>query len=146
MHYPTIMELATDLHWREYRSEITHEESEYCKWKNWLVIFWASDDLLEFRWAINDEVWAWNWTKVYLWKEKIIDIWYLDDQFQEADIDDDIHKLIMDTIKKEWIKIEAIADDPNYQFFIKTDFQNSAEFEILEDGEKYCRGLVLDLW
>ena len=48
-------ELATMLDGRQYRDETTPEIEQFAKENNLLIVFGASDDLCEFRGAIEDE-------------------------------------------------------------------------------------------
>lgn len=59
-------ELAGQLNGREYLREIMKSEAEKARANNLLVVFGSSDDLLEFRGTINDEVGAYEGTVVYL--------------------------------------------------------------------------------
>lgn len=54
--------LATQLNGRSYRNEIEKEEEEIAKDSGLIVIFGASDDLIEFRGVIYDEIDAWDGT------------------------------------------------------------------------------------
>ena len=51
-------QLAELLNGNEYRDEMTKEQEQAAKQNNLLVLFGASDDLLEMRGAIRDEVGA----------------------------------------------------------------------------------------
>ena len=48
-------ELAAKLNGREYLREITDEEAKQAKASGLVVVYGASDDLIEFRGAIHDE-------------------------------------------------------------------------------------------
>ncbi|MCX6217674.1 hypothetical protein [Spirosoma sp.] len=51
----TLFDLALRLTGREYGNEITKQEEEAAKDAGLVVVFGASDDLIEFRGAIHDE-------------------------------------------------------------------------------------------
>lgn len=53
-------QLAELLNGNEYRDEMTKEQEQAAKQNNLLVLFGASDDLLEMRGAIRDEVGAYD--------------------------------------------------------------------------------------
>lgn len=61
-------QLAYLLNGREYTNEITKEEEREAKNSGLLVIFGASDDLIELRGAIYDEVGAINGGEVRIGK------------------------------------------------------------------------------
>ena len=65
-------EFAKKLDGREYREEITREEAAEAKKNNLVVVFGASDDLIEFRGAIYDEINAWGGEIVLLDKDGLI--------------------------------------------------------------------------
>lgn len=145
--YKNIQELAEAINGREYREEITKEESLFCKENNWVVLFWASDDLLEIRWKFYDEVWAWNWTKRYLYEWDLIDLEDTKEEMENWDVQDSIKKLVLKEIKTQWVYIVAKRWFEWYSFYIDSWItgKKKAAFDILEDWEKYCRGIVLDL-
>ena len=58
--------LAEYLHGREYRSELTRGLAAAAKAAGLVVIYGASDDLLVFEGAIDDEVGACRGTTVYI--------------------------------------------------------------------------------
>jgi hypothetical protein len=49
-------DVAQKLHGRQYRDETTKEIEEYCALNNIIILFGASDDLAEFRGAVDDEI------------------------------------------------------------------------------------------
>lgn len=59
-------ELAKLLDGRDYRSEMTAAEEQAAKANNLVVVFGASDDLVEFRGAIDDEIGAYSGCEVRL--------------------------------------------------------------------------------
>lgn len=52
----TAAELAALLNGREYRKEMSRDEEQVAKAAGLVVVFGASDDLMELRGAISDEV------------------------------------------------------------------------------------------
>ena len=61
-----IKEWARKLNGREYCKELTDDEERQLKADGIIAAFGASDDLLEFRGVIHDEVGAWDGTIVRL--------------------------------------------------------------------------------
>ena len=53
-------ELAALINGRKYRHELTDKEEKAAKDARLVVVFGASDDLMEFRGAINDECGAYD--------------------------------------------------------------------------------------
>ena len=57
-------QFAEMLNGSEYRNEISRDQAKIAKDHNLLVCFGASDDLLEMRGIINDELGAWDGWKI----------------------------------------------------------------------------------
>ena len=75
----TARELAQKLDGRQYLQEMTLEEKNEAKAAGLVVMYGASDDLIELEGAIYDEVGAWGGATVYLTKTGIFrkpdDLW-----------------------------------------------------------------------
>ena len=95
-------QLAAKLNGREYGREITHEEADEARQSGLLVLFGASDDLVELRGKID----------------------------AEGEL---LH------IDACWCKEKG---GPSWTF--ETEAPH-ATFEIPEDGEVFCRGIVIDV-
>jgi hypothetical protein len=125
-------ELAKLLNGREYRNEMTQEEEKLAKESNLVVIFGASDDLMEARGAVNEE-WGAGETAFFTGSGVIVN---------ECESEDCPHfeKLVKDAkfVYPQW-------DNEGYSFTYRTNINHST-FDILEDGEKYCRGIVFSLF
>jgi len=127
----TIHEFANMLNGREYRREITTVESMQAADLGFVVVFGASDDLIEFSGAIDDEADCYDGGIIYFSQNGL---------FEDCDSD---CKYSM-AAKELYKTIEAIWDDGEYSWTYKTDIPH-ATFEILEDGDKYCKGIVFDI-
>lgn len=110
-----------------------------------VVAFGQSDDLLEFRGAIDDEIDCYYQTKL-LW---------LDDRFINYDdaneicgwLDDEYGSLFVSQIKKMCENTKYISintDSDMYQFEYEMNFP-SEQFNIIKDGEVYGVGFVFDI-
>jgi hypothetical protein len=128
-------ELAALLNGRQYREEMTREEEKFAKTNKLLVLFGASDDLLEFRGVINDEASAWEGTTLYL-DNKLNIVNPLDDYELPENFDPRDMKCRIDAI---WCPEELDAS-----WLIKVNVP-SYSFDIMEDDDLYCRGVVIDL-
>ncbi len=104
-----------------------------------VVVYGLSDDLMEFRGAINDELGANNGCVA------LVDVKGLIPDRSEVEDDDDA---ILDCLlrKNSAKTIEALwcEEGSGYSWTFKTDIPHET-FEIVEDGEKYCRGIVFAL-
>lgn len=129
---------AEMLNGRNYRNECSIEENELAKNNDLLVVFGASDDLMEFRGVIYDELGAWDGVVAYITanKQNKLDILQVDD-------DNDIDEYRPFTkIEAEWCPKGELGEIVS-SWIIKTDIPH-ATFDIMEDGDLYCRGIVLD--
>lgn len=131
--------LAKKLNGRDYRKEITVEEQHEAENCGLVVVFGASDDLMEFRGALNDEISAWDGVSAFVNEYGLV-INDCGDEFCPYH-----------AIKKEEARVvEAVwcprdSDGNTYaSWLMKTDMPHS-EFDIIEDGDLYCRGLVFCL-
>lgn len=123
----TAKELAKKLDGREYGHCITREICAEAKEAGLVIVTGASDDLMEFDGAIEDEADCFDGGKVYF----------------------DLNGVSMDGSKRECI-IEAVwCNGTNSKgapaaWTYKTDIPHE-EFDILEDGDLYCVGIVFSL-
>lgn len=124
-------ELAARLDGRQYGSEISEPESDLAKRNGLVVVYGASDDLMEFEGAIHDEVGANNGAKVYVTPSGIFEgckckCVYSQDAREKAAL-----------IKALWAK-------GDYSWQYETAIPH-ATFEVVEGDEKYCRGIVFHI-
>ncbi|HXE63261.1 MAG TPA: hypothetical protein VN519_06945 [Bryobacteraceae bacterium] len=135
-------ELAAKLNGREYGEEMTKEEGAEAKRNGVVVVYGASDDLMEFRGAIYDEAGAYNGRAVLLDCNGILPSW--DDAINggESGAAEYLRrKPLCKVIEAVWTDG---VDDPLPPWSYKTDIAHST-FDIMEDGEVYCRGIVFEL-
>lgn len=132
-------ELATLLNGREYTKEITRAEAAQAKADGLVVVFGASDDLMELRGAIYDEYGA--------PRSVFLDAAGLIPEFNDLCEDKDWQKLRDYFTRFDGRKeIEAIwFDEPGSPVWVyRTDIPHET-FDILEDGQPYCRGIAFAL-
>lgn len=125
-------ELAALLDGREIMEEITTEEAA-AKADGLVVVFGASDDLMEFRGAIHDEVGCYGGGTAYLTNTGLLQ--------NDCDNDECPH---FAKIKAMAATIKAVWDRDGYSWLYETAIPHTT-FEIFEDGETYCRGIVFAL-
>jgi len=131
--FMTKEELASILNGREYTKEITKEEAQQAKENGLVVVFGASDDLIEFLGAIDDEVSCYEGGLIAISKEGL----------PRNECDDDECPYFAKLLEG-MLKIKVLWDKDGYCWKYETPFP-VAEFDIFEDGEKYCRGIVFDI-
>ena len=138
------VEFAELINGCEYRNELTKEQEQLAKENGLVVVFGASDDLMEFRGAIYEETGAWDGGKAMIVKKKggKIDV-LSESDYEEVQglIDDKELDLQINFVEviAEWCPKEL----PNTSWLMKTDLPH-ATFDVMEDGELYCRGIVIE--
>lgn len=130
-------ELAALLNGREYTNEITREETAKAKDAGLLVIFGYSDDGVKLRGLFNDEAGAYEGGEFYILRGQII-----------AEGGGGGACFFINDVEgsKRGHKIEAVFSpemEPAATWLIKTDLPHST-FDIMEDGDLFCRGVVID--
>lgn len=133
-------ELAAKLHGREYLREITDEEAKQAKAAGLVVAFCASDDLIEFRGAIRDEGDCYDGGTVLIDAKGVLPSWDEASESEETAQEYFERKAKARTITALW----PLANEPGYTWTYKTDIPHET-FEIVEDGEPYCRGIVFNI-
>ncbi|SEF28434.1 hypothetical protein ABL840_26940 [Variovorax sp. NFACC27] len=130
--------LAALLNGREYCKEITAEEEAEAKANGLLVIFGASDDLTELRGALHDEAGTYGSATLRIDAKGFVPDW------DSVDHDDEDACADYFARKNGGFEINAKWAEGDYSWVIETSAP-CATFDILDDGEKYCRGIVIDL-
>lgn len=133
----TAKEFAAGLSGRDYGNEITPFEEKRAKELGLVVVYGYSDDNVEFRGAIDDEVAAFNGITVHLNKGGLLfvpspectsdECPYLRQAMQSAK-----------SIKAVW------HDGGNPCWTFETDIPHET-FNIYEDGELFCVGIVFSV-
>jgi hypothetical protein len=132
--------LAAMLNGRQYGKEISKLESARAKSAGLVVVFGYSDDNVEFRGAIDDEIGAYNGTTLRITPLGLLPEWDVDDMSDEQDAEAYF-------LKKHagYQEIEACwASEGDYSWTFKTEIPH-APFEVLEDEGPFCRGIVFAL-
>jgi hypothetical protein len=131
----TAKEMAARINGREYQNETTKEDCELAKQSGLVIAYGASDDLLELEGAVVDELGAWDGTERYINVDEATVF--------NKDGEDYCEKCF---VRMNKIKIVARWCPPalNTSWLVITD--NLFEpFDIMENGELYCRGCVFEL-
>ncbi len=142
-------QLAELLNGNDRRNEMTKKLEQTAKENNLLVLFGASDDLLEMRGAIYDELGAYEGGVYALALDG--------EMYADGEEENTYHKAIGKRVlplsdeytnnddNPRLIRAEWCPDDqPDLSWRITSNLP-SAEFKILKDGEPYCEGIVIDL-
>lgn len=121
---------------REYGDETTATEKVIAEENGLVVMFGYSDDNVELCGAIDDEVSARDGTTIS----------FLNGEILTSKCEDENCPYFKELEKSPHIKkVEALwCKEGEYSWTFKTDIPH-ATFEILEDGEKFCRGIVFNI-
>ena len=125
-------ELAKMLDGCEYGHEVTTSIAKTAKESGLVIVYGASDDLMEFDGAIRGEIGCYEGGHAYITPNGLF----------ENECDDD-ECPYFDELKKKTATITAQWDSQGYSWTYATNIPH-AEFDVMEDGEKYCRGIVFD--
>ena len=130
----TAVALAARLNGREYMHEVSPVDQQEAKQAGLVIVHGYSDDCMEFCGAIYDEVSCYGGGKAYLTSDGLL----------KNDCDDALCPYF-DERKATAPTIEAVWNDgegPAWRF--ETKIPHST-FEVFEDGELFCRGIVFAL-
>lgn len=126
-------EIAAELDGAEYPVRISKELQARAKEFGVVIVYGASDDLMEFDGAIHDEIDCYEGGTAYLTKDGLLQ--------NDCESEECPH---FEKLKTGSAFIDADWDNDGYTWTYRTAIPH-ATFEIVEDGEKYCRGIVFDL-
>jgi hypothetical protein len=125
--------VRSDAFIKQIESETNKSIEVEAKQTGLVIVFGASDDLMEFRGAVDDELGAYNGTTAYLTSAGLLN----------NDCEDEVCQHFL-KLQEGAKTIEACWNAEGYSWIFKTDIPH-ATFEITEDGGKYCRGIVFAL-
>lgn len=128
----TAKEFAAKLTGREMDAEITRTEELEAEQHGLVVVYGFSDDLVEFRGDIDDEVGCYNGGKILLTKTGVL-------QTPDCGQDECPHFAIAKRAAKEITAKWCETDDACWTF--ETGIPHET-FEVFEDGALYCVGIV----
>lgn len=129
-----IKEFAKSISGKEYGyPQFTKEEIETAKENGFVIVYGASDDLMEFEGAIYDEVGCFDGGTDLIDKTGAISEDSADDE------DKDLQR-----IEAIWCGGEKDENGNEITWTYETDIPHET-FMIYEDGEPYCRGIVFSI-
>lgn len=131
----TPQEFASILNGREYGNEITETEEKEAKRQGLVVLFGYSDDNAEFRGAIDAEAGCYNGGEIRIHRKGLLASHNDPCECQFCGYQAAAAKCAV--IHAEWGK-------DGYSWTYRTNLLH-ATFDILEDGEKFCRGIVFNV-
>lgn len=134
----TPQEAADALNGNEYGSEggsqiASKDFFQAMKDSNLIAVFGGSDDNMEFRGTVNDEVGCYGGGEAYLDQMGLL----------QSECEHETCPYF-DKLKENASMIQAIWDDGGFSWRYETEIPH-AKFIIKEDGENYCEGIVFCL-
>lgn len=130
--------LAAQLNGSEYPLRVSNELAEQAKSAGLVIVYGASDDLMEFQGAIGDELTAMGGRIVLVDADGL-----LPDNADDIETDEDRARYYYRKGKAKII--EALwAKEGDYSWTYRTAIPHET-FEVVEDGGQYCRGIVFAL-
>lgn len=118
--------IADILNGREYRDEIPKNLYNDPVFKNFVVVFGYSDDAMSVSGLFDDEFGCFDGGTAY----------FENNGFLHADDESEVELNHYKSVKAIWAK-------DAYSWVYETDMTH-ATFDIMEDGDKFCRGIVFD--
>lgn len=131
----TAIDFAAKLNGREIYSELSPAEGTEAKQNGLVVVFGASDDLVEFRGAIDDEVGCYGGGKILVTKTGVL-------QTPDCGQDECPYFAIAKRAAKEITAKWCETDDACWTF--ETGIPHET-FEVFEDETLYCIGIVFSI-
>jgi hypothetical protein len=132
--YP--QDLATALNNMEYRTPFPPDLIQNARNAHLVIVTGASDDLVEFAGAIDDEIGATG--EIFLDEQGLIPSFESLDKGDEAQMRAYFKRSKRGSIRPLW------CSEGSYVWTYRTSIPHAA-FDILEDGEPWCRGIVFSL-
>lgn len=129
----TPTEAAATLDGNEYLKEGTREFFAEMKKSGLVAVYGASDDNMIFNGAIHDEIGCYNGGTAHLTSDGL-----LTNDCEDADCP------YFAKLLKLAATIDAVWDEDGYSWQYRTDIPH-VTFEIKEDGDNYCKGIVFAL-
>lgn len=138
-------EFAAQLNGREYLKEITEDEERLAKESGLLVVFGYSDDNVELRGVINDEVGAYDGTDALIDRATLRILPYEIGRDEKEILENHgVYEYAAQQRTKALIVTAEWCKKDGYSWTFVTE-EPHATFDIMEGDEKFCRGIVISL-
>jgi hypothetical protein len=132
----TPQELAAMLHGREYPNDVTKEVAMLAKENDLVIVHGGSDDIMYFAGAMAEEIGAYNGHTAH------IDVQGAVPEFADLCLDQDeegLRRYFASAGARR--EIDAVWDEDDISWQYRTTIPH-VTFDIMEDEEVYCRGIV----
>lgn len=126
-------EIAAELDGSEYPLRVSKELQARAKEAGVVIVYGASDDLMEIDGVMTDEIGCNDGGTAYITPLGIVE-----NECSDSDCP------YFESQKDSAATIDAVWNIDGYSWMYKTKIPH-VTFEVVEAGEKYCRGIVFDL-
>lgn len=133
--------LATVLNGRPIGAEISTQEALIAKEHGLVVVYGYSDDNVELEGAIDDEIGANDGTTLRITPAGLLPQWPEDGIADEEEAE---RYFRMKALGYREIEARWAPTDPDCSWAFVTEIPH-ATFDVMEDGELFCRGIVFRL-
>jgi hypothetical protein len=127
-------EIAGSMDGSEYGNEPASDLIKEAKEAGIVIVFGASDDLMEFRGAVDDEIGCYDGGIAY----------FTSNGLAKSKCDHDGCPYAIEELQKSTKIIALWCKEEGYSWTYKTEIPHET-YEIVEDGEPFCRGIVFKL-
>ena len=131
----TLEEFAKQLDGIEYPCRLSKELVRIAREQGWAIVYGASDDLMEFEGAIADEAGVYGGGTVRFDKQGILPA------FEDVEHTPEACRNWLARFDKSLVIEAQWNKEPGYSWSYKLDILHET-FEVMDCGERYCRGLV----
>lgn len=138
-------DLAALLNGREYLTEITGDEIEQARQAGLVAVFGFSDESVVFRGAFNEEVDACGAVSQVIHFDAEGPM-ASEDELESDEVYLKLHRVyeVALEVRRKALSVRVGWDRNGYSWWIETDHPHVV-FDILERGDPFCRGVVVDL-
>lgn len=126
-----LFEFTERLNNNEYHSEVSDEDRDLAYDLGFVIVYGASDDIFMLDGAMEGEAYCFNGGRLFIDKDGI---------FEECECKCKYSSLAKDECRI----IDSIWGEGDFAWTYKTDIPHET-FNILEDGDLYCQGIVFDI-
>ena len=143
----TPKEMAARLHGRQYRSETTRDDGLLARQHGLVIVYGASDDLVELEGAISDELGANNGTKFWVTPKGLVgDFGQLCDDRNEQGLKEYFEgQSSQRVIEAIWCPDYVKGENGEGASWAYQTTIPHETFDVMEDDDLYCRGIVFAL-
>lgn len=133
--------LAAMLNGRQYLEEISPDEAAKAKASGLVVVLGSSDDAMTFHGAIDDELGAYGGCTVRITTAGLLQPW---DAFHQSHHHESEFKAYFEKKALGTHELKSVTGNDGWPWQFETSIPH-ATFEIFDDGDKFCRGIVFQL-